>query len=236
MNAVHTVNMGRTSYRDCWRLQHRLFGLRSRNAIGDVLLLTEHEPVYTLGTAGKESHLLADEHTLRASGADVVHVDRGGDITFHGPGQLVGYPILQLSNYRTDLHWYLRQLEEVVLRVLAHFGVKGTRDPDYTGVWIGSEKVCAIGVRSRQWVTMHGFALNVSTDLKYFRHIIPCGIFERGVTTLCDALGGKVELPLVSEMVTAEFGEVFVTTMNALTLQTLESLSETFERTPSHCV
>jgi lipoyl(octanoyl) transferase len=199
----------RTNYRRCWELQQRLFDLRSGGMIGDTLILTEHDPVYTIGNGGDQNHLLASPAELSLIGADVVATNRGGDITYHGPGQLVGYPILDLTSFYRDLHRYLRDLEEVVIRTLARFGVKGGRAEGYTGVWIGNEKICALGVRTSRWVTMHGFALNVSTDLKYFDRIIPCGIFEKGVTSLEAVVGHSVSLNDVIPALLEEFSGVF---------------------------
>ncbi len=183
--------------------------LRLSGEIPDTLLLTEHPPVYTLGTGADPHHLLADAEELRSMGAEVVHVDRGGDITFHGPGQLVGYPIIDLSDHGRDLARYLRMLEEVIMRVLLRSGIQPSRLPGYTGVWTGGEKICAIGIRASRWITMHGFALNVNTDLAFFKRIIPCGIFERGVTSMQELLGHTQDMRSLEEMVAEEFAAVF---------------------------
>lgn len=183
--------------------------LRLSGEIPDTLLLTEHPPVYTLGTGADPHHLLADAEELRSMGADVVHVDRGGDITFHGPGQLVGYPIIDLSDHGRDLARYLRMLEEVIMRVLLRSGIQSSRLPGYTGVWTGGEKVCAIGIKASRWITMHGFALNVNTNLAFFNRIIPCGIFERGVTSMQELLGHAQDMGSIEEMVAEEFAAVF---------------------------
>ncbi len=209
VHTIRVVRLGRTRYRDCWQLQHRLADLRSAGAIGDTLLLTEHDHVYTIGKTGTDDHLLADEAERAELGVDLVHNDRGGDITYHGPGQLVGYPILDLNAYGRDLHRYLRDLEEVVIRVLSGLGLTGRRMPGYTGVWIDGEKICAIGVRCERWISMHGFALNVSTDLSYFGRIIPCGIFEKGVTSIEGVLGRPVDLESIAVLTAGAFGAVF---------------------------
>lgn len=214
MRSIDVVNLGRTDYGQCWELQQRLFELRSRDDIGDLLLLTEHDHVYTIGKGGDDSHLLANDEELTLKGIDVYHNDRGGDITYHGPGQLVGYPILDLNNYYCDLHRYLRDLEEVIVHVLARYGVTGSRDGDYTGVWVGNEKVCAIGVKTRRWVTMHGFALNVNTDLSFFERIIPCGIFEKGVTSLQKQVGIELDMNEIASRLVQEFGHVFEACMD----------------------
>jgi lipoate-protein ligase B len=186
--------------------------------IPDSLLLTEHAHVYTIGKSGGDHHLLAGVEELQQRGAEVFHIDRGGDITYHGPGQLVGYPILDLNNYYLDLHRYLRDIEEVVIRSLSRFGVEATRDRRYTGVWVGNEKICAIGVKTSRWVTMHGFALNVSTDLSCFGRIVPCGIVGRGVTSMHRVLGRSIPLGEVEVVVMKEFGLVFGTDVTVRSL------------------
>lgn len=207
--SICVAELGRTAYGACWELQQDLFARRAEGLVGDLLLLTEHDHVYTIGTGGTDLHLLAGEEELRARGVAVFHNDRGGDITYHGPGQIVGYPILDLQSYGADLHLYLRNLEEAVIRTLGGFGVRAGRVDGYTGVWAEGEKVCAIGIKSRRWITMHGFALNVSTDLAYFGRIIPCGIFEKGVTSLSRLLGRPVEPAEVLPVLVREFGAVF---------------------------
>jgi lipoyl(octanoyl) transferase len=209
MNRARFAYLGRTDYGSCWDLQRRLVRLRCAGTIPDTLVLTEHNHVYTIGKSGDDNHLLAGEDELRERGIAVYHNDRGGDITYHGPGQLVGYPIIDLREHVPDLHRYLRDIEQLVINVLAAYGVAGTRVPAYTGVWVAGDKICAIGIKTVQWVTMHGFALNVSTDLSYFGRIIPCGIFERGVTSLESVLGYKVPIDEVADRVVTEFGRVF---------------------------
>jgi lipoyl(octanoyl) transferase len=206
---IEVINLGRTDYKECWDLQRRLVAQRAADEVGDLLLLTEHEHVYTIGKTGSDNHLLAGEEELRSKGIAVYHNDRGGDITYHGPGQLVGYPILDLGSYYLDLHRYLRDIEEVVIRTLASFGLKGERNAKYTGVWIGNNKICAIGVKTIRWITMHGFALNVNTDLSYFEHIVPCGIRGKGVTSLRRELGNDVELSEAANTMAVQFGSVF---------------------------
>jgi len=171
------TNIGRTRYAETWALQQELWKLRQANALQDTLLLTEHDHVYTLGKSTDDNHLLASQDELKSSGTEVFHVDRGGDITYHGPGQIVGYPIIDLNNYFLDIHRYLRSLEEVIIRTLNAFGILAVREKDMTGVWVNDEKIAAIGVKVSRWVTMHGFALNVNTDVSKFDRIIPCGHF-----------------------------------------------------------
>ncbi len=208
-NHILVFDLGDTEYGSVWELQKTLHRLRCDNIVPDILLLNEHRHVYTFGKTSDEDHLLAGEKELRTSGAEVFRVDRGGDVTYHGPGQLVAYPILNLDGYYHDAHRYVRDLEEVIIRTIASFGVAGTRDAGYTGVWVGTEKVAAIGVKISRWVTMHGLALNCTTDLRYFDRIIPCGIFHRGVTSLQHLLDRKIPLSEVSSSLVRSFGEVF---------------------------
>jgi lipoate-protein ligase B len=202
-------NIGRTRYADAWTLQQELWTLRQAGAIEDILLLTEHEHVYTLGKSTDDNHLLASDEELKISGTDVFHIDRGGDITYHGPGQIVGYPIIDLHNYFLDIHRYLRSLEDVIIRTLAAFGIMAGREEDMTGVWVNEEKIAAIGVKVSRWVTMHGFALNVQTDLSRFDRIIPCGIFHKGVTSMQRTLGQQVPIDSVQKTIVESFTDVF---------------------------
>jgi lipoyl(octanoyl) transferase len=208
-DCISIVNLGRSEYTSCWDLQRQIVELRTAGRFPDTLVLTEHDHVYTIGRTGNSDHLLAGEEELRQKGIALYHNDRGGDITYHGPGQLVGYPILDLSKYYLDLHRYLRDIEEVIMRTLASYAVTGNRIPGHTGVWVGQEKICAIGIKTTHWITMHGFALNVNTDLSFFERIIPCGIFEKGVTSLQELLGTAVDLREIASRVGREFGTVF---------------------------
>jgi len=208
-NSVLVADLGRTEYEPVWKLQHRLWDARAHGKGSDTLLVNEHEHVYTFGKGSDENHLLAGTRELQQSGAKVFRIDRGGDVTYHGPGQLVVYPILDLTHYYPDVHRYLRDLEEVIIRTLEAFGIAARRDADLTGVWVGNEKIAAVGVRVSHWITMHGFALNVNTDLRYFDRIIPCGIFHRGVTSMERVLGYSPHLEDVSAGAVRHFGEVF---------------------------
>lgn len=228
--SICVAELGRTPYGACWELQQDLFVRRAEGLVGDLLLLTEHDHVYTIGTGGTDLHLLAGEEELRTRGVAVFHNDRGGDITYHGPGQIVGYPILDLQSYGADLHLYLRNLEEAVIRTLGSFGVRAGRVDGYTGVWAEGEKVCAIGIKSRRWITMHGFALNVSTDLAYFGRIIPCGIFEKGVTSLSRLLGRPVETGEVLPLLVREFGAVFGAEMTKAGAEELRAAAHSKEQ------
>ncbi len=181
------------------------------------LLFVEHPPVYTLGKNGKESNLLLNKNQAEQNGIEYFHINRGGDITFHGPQQLVAYPIFDLDKFKPDLGWYLRNLEEVIILTLAEYGITGQRSKGETGVWIdagkpGKErKICAIGIRCSRWITMHGFALNVNTDLSYFNNIIPCGIQNKQVTSLQKEFNIKIEMREVKHKVLSNLGKVFQT-------------------------
>ena len=178
------------------------------------LLLVEHPPVFTLGKSGKIEHLLVNQETLAKKGIEFHQTNRGGDITFHGPGQLVIYPIFDLDNFFTDIHKYLRFLEEAVIDTLKEYGLKAKRSPGETGVWLDvntpfARKICAMGVRASRWVTMHGLALNINIDLGYFDHIVPCGIQGKGVTSLAEELGKEIDFELVKEKLKNHLGSLF---------------------------
>jgi lipoyl(octanoyl) transferase len=209
LRSVAIIDLGLTNYKPTWDLQQKIFDMRVANKVSDVLLLNEHNHVYTFGKSSDDNHLLASAEELKSRGAEVFHIDRGGDVTYHGPGQLVGYPILDLHNYYLDIHRYLRDLEEVIIRTLAEYGITGHRDEQFTGVWVGNDKIAALGVKVRQWVTMHGFAFNINTDLSYFDRIIPCGIFHKGVTSLQRLVGREILMEEVSRHVADHFGSVF---------------------------
>ena len=209
--APEVRRLGLVPYADALALQKDLVEERRHGRIGDVLLLVEHPHVLTLGVRGDggRSHILAPEETLALCGVDVHETGRGGDITYHGPGQIVGYPIIDLNPDRRDVHRYVRDLEEVLIRVAADYGLTGERVEGLTGVWVGGEKVAAIGVRIARWITSHGFALNVTTDLDYFKLIVPCGIADRGVTSLSKILGRPVDRGEVEDLIVQRFSEVF---------------------------
>ena len=203
--------LGRVPYADALALQKQLVEERREGRIGDVLLLVEHPHVLTLGVRGDggRSHILAAPDLLESRGVSVHETGRGGDITYHGPGQIVGYPIIDLKPDRCDVHRYVRDLEEVLIRVAGEYGLTGERVAGLTGVWIGGQKVAAIGVRIARWITSHGFALNVTTDLDYFNLIVPCGIADRGVTSLSKLLGRAVDRRDVEDRLIQRFSEVF---------------------------
>lgn len=179
------VDLGRKAYGDALELQRAVARARISGEIEqDVLLLVEHPPVVTLGRAARATHLLVDTSQLAARGVELYEVERGGDVTFHGPGQLVGYPIMDLKRHKQDLHWYLRRVEELLIRALSSFEIEAQRDPKYTGVWTRGRKIASIGVHARDWVTWHGFALNVTTELSFFDLIVPCGIPDVQMTSV----------------------------------------------------
>lgn len=203
------LKLGTEPYKKIWDLQHQIHRMRVNFQINDVLILLQHNHVYTLGKVAKKEHLLLDEELLIKQGIDLFEIDRGGDITYHGPGQIVGYPILKLNELYEDTHRYLRELEEVIIRTLNEYNVHANRIPEYTGVWVNDEKIAAIGIKISRWVTMHGFAFNINTNLEFFDKIIPCGIFDKGVTSLKKILGKNVDLDEVGNFLIKHFVDVF---------------------------
>lgn len=201
--------LGRISYARGLEIQAALVAERQAGHGVDTLLLLEHDPVFTLGRNARAQNVLLPEEALRARGFEVFETGRGGDVTYHGPGQIVGYPIVDLAPERKDVHRYVRDLEEVMIRTLADFGLAGRRIAKLSGAWVGDEKIGAIGVRLARWVTSHGFAFNVATDLAPFSLIVPCGIPDRGVTSLERLLGRAVPLPDVMDRLEAHFAAVF---------------------------
>ena len=214
MKTCLIVDLGSMGYGEACQLQKRLVAARKLRAIDDVLLLCEHPHVITLGRNGKREHLLATEQVLRQKGVEFYATDRGGDITYHGPGQLVGYPILDLGGIRKDVGWYVRTLEEAMIRTSLEFNVSASRVAGKTGIWVNNaqgmeEKLGAIGVHLSRWVTSHGFAYNISTDLRYFDLIVPCGIAERKATSLEKILDRAVRREAVIASMVRNFGEIF---------------------------
>ena len=226
--SVNFFDLGQVEYKPSWDLQERLLDsivarkmanrnlpLDQQSAAEHYLLFCEHPHVYTLGKSGDEDHLLADDASLANAGATFFKINRGGDITYHGPGQLVGYPVFDLDHFFNDIHKYLRYLEEAIILTCADYGIICSRIPGLTGVWIDadvkgrSRKICAFGVRCSRWVTMHGFAFNVNTDLSFFGKIVPCGISDRGITSLQQELGRYVDPEEVKVKVLMHLGELF---------------------------
>jgi len=225
MQKVTLIDLGLKDYKDTWEYQEELFQSiidvkidnRKNNLTtktSNYFLFVEHPHVYTLGKSGDMSNLLLNEEQLTQKGATFYKINRGGDITYHGPGQLVGYPILDLDNFFTDIHKYLRFLEDVIIKTLAEYGLKAERSEGETGVWLDvgtpfARKICAMGVRTSRWVTMHGFALNVNANLGYFDNIIPCGIKGKAVTSMEAELDKKIPLDEVKEKILKHFSELF---------------------------
>jgi lipoyl(octanoyl) transferase len=201
--------LGRRPYGEVLELQRAMAAERIAGTRPDTLLLVEHDPVVTLGRSTKAGNLLADPALLAARGVELFEIERGGDVTFHGPGQLVGYPIIDLAQHRQDLHWYLRTLEQVLIDAIAAFGIEGSRVDKYTGVWVDDRKIASIGVHARSWVTWHGFALNVSTDLSYFDLMVPCGISGVTMTSVSSEAKQPISVERVSSQVIAAFGRQF---------------------------
>ena len=235
MNACSIVDLGLIAYAEAWELQKRVVAARKAGAIEDVLLFCEHPHVITLGRSGNRANLLASESVLRQKGVEFFETSRGGDITYHGPGQIVGYPILNLGAIRRDVVWYVRTLEEAMIRATADLGIAARREPGKTGIWVDAdqvadrskrdsspalgmtdqqaEKLAAIGVHISRWVTSHGFAYNVATDLRYFELIVPCGIADRKATSLEKLLGRRVSLEEIRPLLVKQVCEVFALTV-----------------------
>jgi|TARA_B100001079_G_scaffold113687_1_gene97803 lipoate-protein ligase B len=203
--SLDVIRLGRKAYEKVWDRQKKLVDERRMGIVPDTLILVEHDPVYTLGKNSNENHLLKS----RDVHIPVYQIERGGDVTFHGPGQLVGYPILDLHHHRLSVSWYMRTLEEMLIRTVGQFGIEARRREGLTGVWVGEEKIAALGVRLSRWVSMHGFALNVNTDLEFFDGIIPCGIFEYDVTSMSQILGKEVSMVEVEETLVTIFRLLF---------------------------
>jgi lipoyl(octanoyl) transferase len=242
------VDLGMVEYGAAWELQRRLVDARKAAAVPDVLLLCEHPHVITLGRNGKLANLRASDRVLRQMGVSFFETDRGGDITYHGPGQLVGYPILYLAEIRRDVAWYMRSLEEAMIRATSEFGVASRRVPGRTGVWVDApagsggnpaadtaadeQKLAAIGVHLSRWITSHGFAYNVSTDLRYFNLIVPCGIADKRATSLEQLLGRSVEMKEVAPPIVKHMEDIFGLELRAGSRDTLDSLLREYEEQP----
>ena len=223
---MHVVALGLVPYARALELQRAVARARISGEIAqDVLLLLEHPPVVTLGRSSKAQNLVASPALLAARGVELFEVERGGDITFHGPGQLVGYPIVNLRGHKQDLHWYLRRVEEVLIRALDQIGIAAQRSDGRTGVWTGDRKIASIGVHARDWVTWHGFALNVSTDLSFFDLMVPCGLAGVTMTSVARELGmAAPSFEAVAESVVAAFGTVFALASTSSQAETLDAI------------
>jgi lipoyl(octanoyl) transferase len=225
-------NLDTIDYNEAWDLQKTIFELRYKQKINDVLLLLEHPNTYTLGKTADEKNLIGNQEYLNKNKISVYDIDRGGDITYHGPGQIVGYPIIDLNNWGKDTGKYLRALEEIIIRTCADYGLTVTRVPKFTGVWIEDRKIAAIGIKVTRWITMHGFALNVNTDLSLYNGIIPCGITNKEVTSLKKELNTEVDLAEVKLKILSHTKEIFgyndVETRNVDTLLVNDIVPESY--------
>ncbi len=227
------VRLGRMAYGEALELQREVARARISGEIPeDVLLLVEHPPVVTLGRTSKQKNLMSSPAFLASRGVELFEVERGGDVTFHGPGQLVGYPIIDLKRHKQDLHWFLRQVEEALIRTIGEYGISGERSAGYTGVWTSGRKIASIGVHARDWVTWHGFALNVMTDLSYFDLIVPCGIVGVEMTSIASEIslvGGDFApgVDAVGSVAAAKFSETFELEAVDVTLSELSILNTT---------
>jgi len=210
---VRLVQFHIEPYAKIWDLQNKLQKDVIENRTGSYLILTQHLPVITLGKSGSHENLLVSAKELEEKKIQFFEVDRGGDITYHGPGQLVGYPILNLERFKKDIHWYLRQLEQTIIETLEEFTLKPERIKGLTGVWIGKKKICAIGVKTTRWVTMHGFALNITTDLDHFHTIIPCGLQNSSITSLAEQIGNNITIDEVIRVFLHKFSMIFGVTI-----------------------
>ena len=211
---VNFIDLGFADYKKVWDLQKethlKLQQSRSTDVIyDDVVYTVQHNHVYTLGKTGSRDHILISDDEMTSKGISYYEIDRGGDITYHGPGQLVVYPILDLNNYYKDTHRYLRDLEETVILTLKEIGIDAKREEEFTGVWVGEEKICAIGIKVSKWIAMHGIAFNINTDLSYFDKIIPCGIFHKGVTSIEKITEEKADFEKIKEIYINNFKKVF---------------------------
>jgi lipoyl(octanoyl) transferase len=208
---INVVDLGLMDYAECLVIQERLLDMRQKGEAGDTLLLVEHPPVLTLGRRGKRSNILASDEKLGEMGIKTYEVSRGGDVTYHGPGQIVGYPIMDLNGHGRDLRRFVGRIEEVFISLLAeNYGIEAhSEDREYTGVWVGTKKITAIGIAVKRWVTMHGFAFNVNTDLSHFDLIVPCGLMDRGVTSVKELTGVEQDFKRVIRLVAGKFCEVF---------------------------
>lgn len=202
-------DLGFIDYKEAWDLQQEIHSKRVSGEIEDYLLLLEHPNTYTLGKTAHKENLIGSEDYLKKNQISVYDIDRGGDITYHGPGQIVGYPIIDLNNWFKDTHKYLRALEEVIIKTCSDYGLNSERNPMHTGVWIGDKKIAAIGIKVSRWITMHGFAFNVNTDLNLFNGIIPCGIQDKSVTSLKQELDRDIIIKEVKEKLLKNFTELF---------------------------
>lgn len=206
---LQVIDLGLRPYREAWDYQKQVHAQRVAGETPDTLIFTQHPPVYTLGNRADPADITATQEFLSGNGIEVVKSDRGGLVTYHGPGQLVGYPIIDLNSHRPSISWYMDSLQEAIILALADFGIQAHKMGGLTGVWVGDAKIAALGVRVARWVTMHGFAVNVDTDSRHFAGIIPCGIRDKGVTSMAQVLGRQVDMEGFKQSVTRAMQSVF---------------------------
>ncbi len=223
---AYCLELGTEEYGKIFKLQQDLNRLRRLGAIRDIVIFLEHHPCFTVGRRGGFDHILVSSQFLEEQGIRVYETDRGGDITYHGPGQLVCYPILDLNGFGRDVHLYANRMEETLIRTLAAFGITAGRKPEYPGVWVESAKIAAEGIGVQHWVTMHGVSLNVCPDLNHFALIIPCGISTMGVTSMAKLLGGKVDLHLVRQEMRRQLSLVFDLSLKDITMEDVRNMLE----------
>ena len=209
MQECQVIDLGLKDYKETLQLQHQLVEQKHRENLPEILLLVEHNPVITLGRSSHPENILLDKEQLEQLNIQLHYIERGGDVTYHGPGQLVAYPIFDLNNYKQETHLFLRQLEEVIIKTVESYNLKAERIKGLTGVWVDGKKVASIGVAAKKWITFHGLALNVNTDLKYFSYIHPCGMLDKKVTSIAELLKRKVDFQEVKDKIVDEFAEIF---------------------------
>jgi lipoyl(octanoyl) transferase len=215
-------------YKEAWDLQKEISDLRYKKEISDTMFLLEHPHTYTLGRVADKTHMISSPEYLNDNKISIYEIDRGGDITYHGPGQIVGYPIIDLNYWQKDTHKYLRGLEEVIIRTCAVFGITAIRDPKYTGVWVENRKIAAIGIKVSRWITMHGFAFNINSDLSFFNGIVPCGIFDKEVTSIKKELNKEIDIQEVKKILVDNFKLFFeYDSVNTISKEDIFSLHST---------
>lgn len=232
----YCLELGTMEYEQAFELQKKLFNARRQGSIGDTVIFVEHPPCFTIGRHGGFDHILASPEFVESQGIRVYETDRGGDITYHGPGQIVCYPILDLKGFGRDVHLYAHLMEEFLIRTLGAFGIKAGRHPDYPGVWVGTAKVAAEGIAVQHWVTMHGVSLNVCPNMMHFTFIIPCGISTLGVTSMAQLLGHNVDINAVKQEMRRQFSEVFAIELQTMSLDQVMQLVEGIKHEPAGLV
>jgi lipoyl(octanoyl) transferase len=218
------VHLGLIEYGKAYKIQRRLHRKRINGEIPDTLLLLEHPPTFTIGRSGSLANVLVSKEKLADEGITLFSIERGGDVTYHGPGQLIGYPIMDLSHRGKDIHRYVHELEEIIIRTLRDFSIAAARDKSHAGVWVGNEEIAAIGLSVRKWITMHGFALNVNSNLKHFAYINPCGFSDRRATSMAEFLGHPVRMNIVIKQILTYFSEIFGTSIEVSLTNAIQSV------------